>query len=190
MNLCISSKVTAISSFIIFVLLLFSSDSLFSQSLICKEGWRIQNTKGNLTNEKLFFFENGVFKYYFKNMFEYWKDEIKEVGTYSISGNELNINSETLNLTCKITWVTENKCILHVPQVQNILARCHSDEDEFYRDHMKCGYCSGTGKCNGCHGKGTIEMLGYSYRCSMCDKTGKCRWCKGTAHKDDPQMLP
>lgn len=45
---------------------------------------------------------------------------------------------------------------------------------------VACKRCSGTGRCPGCSGRGTIERIRGHARCGFCNGSGKCNACGGS----------
>lgn len=43
-----------------------------------------------------------------------------------------------------------------------------------------CTYCSGSGRCNVCHGLGTTSWGGTTITCTSCGGAGSCYYCEGT----------
>lgn len=110
------------------------------------------------------------------------------VGTWSLKGNQLNIDLSNSKIRVKIRFEPGTLVFINPGGVEERLSRVKSTP---LGSSSKCPVCIGTGteQCSRCYGKGYNEINGYRYDCDGGSGTNcvngrrKCYGCNGTGRQ-------
>ncbi len=169
--------------------------SALSQSL-SGHIWRLQNPEISSESELFGFNQDDEFIYMLTSLVT--GETHKVMGTYSLIGNKLAIRLSDRTDYFDVALKNANEIDLIKDSSILHLAKAGSAADHLLSDYLKsksggdsydnnystkhtdqmCWCCYGTGKCNVCKGKGTMDYP--SRTCRYCGGSGICKHCNGT----------
>jgi|GEM_PF-4542492 hypothetical protein len=167
--------------------------------------WQLQNPIVPSNSELIYFIDQTNFDYTTKKLNSTAPD-LKQNGTYSLSGNSLIMTMDNRNYIFTIVKLSDTKISLSTNGTRFIYARLGSIDDNYFVNFLNhvtynpgdqtpvpdnvpqtpkqesCHTCHGTGDCIVCYGSGITSnpYTGKRSMCSACGGTGKCWHCFGT----------
>lgn len=101
-----------------------------------------------------------------------WRDNSRAVGLV-MAGILLEATAEALKEQGSSTNTTDTQNVSYTQSNNNNNNNNNNVSQKKYkpRPRVQHSYCHGTGKCQGCHGKGYV---GKDMRCTMCYGSGNC----------------